>query len=47
MNPELQKALAELAAKFGVTVDHLWSVLLYQAKIERSLIFAKTVVLTQ
>lgn len=34
MNPELQKALVDLAAKLGVTVDHLWGVLLYQAKIE-------------
>ena len=34
MNPELQKVLAELAAKLGVTVDHLWGVLLYQAKVE-------------
>lgn len=34
MNDQLQKVLADLAAKFGTSVEHLWRVLVYQAKIE-------------
>lgn len=39
MNPELQKALIDLAAKLGVTVDHLWGVLLYQARVDAAFDF--------
>jgi len=31
MNDKLQNVLAELAAKFGTSVDHLWGVMLKQA----------------
>jgi hypothetical protein len=33
MNNQLQKVLSELAAKFGTSVEHLWTVMVYQAKI--------------
>jgi hypothetical protein len=34
VTPELQKQLAELAAKLGTTVEHLWSVLVRQAYVD-------------
>jgi hypothetical protein len=34
MNEELGKQLAALSAKIGVSVEHLWSVLIRQAFIE-------------
>jgi len=34
MNDELQKELAGLAAKLGVSVEHLWGVLVRQAYID-------------
>lgn len=34
MNDKLQKTLTDLAAKFGTSVEHLWGVLLYQAKVQ-------------
>jgi len=34
MNDELQKQLATLAAKLGTSVEHLWNVLIRQAKIQ-------------
>ena len=34
MNPEIEQMLLALAQKFGVTVEHLWAVLIAQAKIE-------------
>jgi glycerol uptake facilitator-like aquaporin len=33
MNDQLQKVLADLAAKFGTSVEHLWKVMIYQARI--------------
>lgn len=33
MNEQLQKVLADLAAKFGTSVEHLWKVMIYQARI--------------
>lgn len=33
MSPETNKLLEEMAAKLGVTVEHLWGVLVYQAPI--------------
>lgn len=33
MTPELEKALLTLANKLGVTVEHLWAVMIYQARI--------------
>jgi hypothetical protein len=34
MTPELSNRLAELAAKLGISVEHLWSVLVRQAYID-------------
>ena len=34
MTPELQKQLADLAAKLGTTVEHLWGVLVRQAYVD-------------
>lgn len=34
MNDKLQGVLTELASKFGTSVEHLWKVLVYQARIE-------------
>lgn len=34
MNDQLQKVLADLATKFGTSVEHLWAVLVYQSRIE-------------
>lgn len=34
MNPEIEKMLLALAQKFNTTVEHLWAVLIAQAKIE-------------
>ena len=34
MNEQLQNTLAALAEKFGTTVEHLWDVLIYQARVE-------------
>jgi hypothetical protein len=34
VNDELQKELAALAAKLGVSVEHLWGVLVRQAYID-------------
>lgn len=33
MNDKLQNVLSELAIKLGTSVEHLWKVLVYQAKI--------------
>lgn len=33
MTPELEKTLIALADKLGTTVEHLWSVMIYQARI--------------
>lgn len=34
MNEKLAELLAQLAAKLGTTVEHLWAVLVHQAKVE-------------
>jgi hypothetical protein len=34
MTPELQKQLADLAARLGTTVEHLWGVLVRQAYVD-------------
>ena len=34
MNDELSKALAKLADKLGTTAEHLWQVLIRQARVE-------------
>ncbi len=34
MSDQLQKALAELAQKLGTTAEHLWGVLMRQARVE-------------
>lgn len=34
MNDKLQKTLTDLAEKFGTSVEHLWGVLLYQARVQ-------------
>jgi RsiW-degrading membrane proteinase PrsW (M82 family) len=43
MNEETQKLLQQLAEKLGTTVEHLWQVLIAQARVEaitHSIIFA-------
>lgn len=34
MNPDLEKALTEMALKLGTSVDALWAALLWQARID-------------
>jgi hypothetical protein len=44
MKEKTQHLLEQLATKFGTTVEHLWNILIYQAKIEGILYIVSIIV---